>query len=37
MAFTDGPVAPGAEGFGGPYKGFTTPSLAGETDKKKIV
>ena len=38
MVFTDGPVAPGAGlVFGGPYPGFTTPSLAGETDKEKLI
>lgn len=37
MVFSDGPVAPGAEAFGGPYEGFTKPSEPGETDKAQIV
>jgi len=38
MVFTDGPVAPG-EGlvFGGPYPGFSSTSLPGETNKDDIV
>ena len=38
MIFTDGPVVPGSGGpFGGPYEGFTEPSLPGEPNKKLLV
>jgi len=38
MVFTSGPVAPGMGlAFGGPYDGFTLPSMPGESDKCKIV
>lgn len=38
MIFTDGVVVPGAGVlWGGPYPGFTAPSVGGETDKKKLV
>eukprot|EP00931_Biecheleriopsis_adriatica_P011594 TRINITY_DN112676_c0_g1_i1.p1 TRINITY_DN112676_c0_g1~~TRINITY_DN112676_c0_g1_i1.p1 ORF type:complete len:365 (-),score=61.11 TRINITY_DN112676_c0_g1_i1:137-1231(-) len=38
MIFTDGVVVPGAGiVFGGPYEGFTAPSLPGEADKDLLV
>lgn len=35
--FTDGPVAPGSNDFGGAVSGFTPPIEGGESDKKQIV
>jgi hypothetical protein len=38
MVFTDGLVVPGAPLlWGGPFKGFSKPSKAGESDKAKLV
>jgi len=38
MVFTEGAVVPGLGGpFGGPYPGFTTPTVPGEPNKKLLV
>lgn len=38
MIFTDNAVVPGAGGlWGGPYEGFTKPSVPGETDREGLV